>query len=196
MTGPARATVRNLRARLAALTWRERPMPRVDIGLGRWVPGWVFRVAGAGAVAALLLLTASRTELVPSLAGVLAGALALWSLARPGAGPAHVAVVLAAVVLLGSATAPFDPAALWLAPLGYVTTRLGWWAAVVVPTERVELAAVRRVALRDLVLTVVTVAVGLASWAVSGRPVEGIVALGVAALAAVAWLVAGRHDDR
>jgi hypothetical protein len=173
---------------------RDRPLPRVTVALGRWVPGWAIRAAAVVVTPSLVLLAAARAHLVVTAVVVIAIALAAWTAVRPGPGPAHVAAALAAAGLLGSPAAPFDPAALWLAPLAYVTVRLGWWAHLVAPTDRVEAAALRHVAARDLVVAAVTVLLGAVSWAVAGRPVDGLVALGVAALAAVAWLSVGRHD--
>ncbi|GAA1735780.1 hypothetical protein GCM10009809_33710 [Isoptericola hypogeus] len=191
MTGQSAARWRPLRLPLRR---SRRPFPPVDLTLGRWVPGWLLNAAAAVAVPALVLLAAGRTGLPTTPAVLLALALAAWAAARPGPGPGHTAVAAAAVILLGSTAAPFDPAALWLAPLGYAAVRLGWWAAHVGPRTRVELAALRRAGARDLVVAGTGAALGLGAWALAGRPVEGLLALGVAALAALAWFVVRRHD--
>jgi len=190
--------IATVRSRLRAW-WRSRyetgrPLPAVGVGLGRGLPGWVLRAAFVAAVLALLLGTAARTTLVVEFDVLLALLVAGWAVARPGPAPAHVALVVAALLLLGSTEAPFDPAVLWLAPLGYVVSRLGWWASRVGATDRVELAALGRTAVRDGVVVVVSLAIGGAAWASAGRPVTGLVAVGVAALAALAWTVARRDD--
>lgn len=189
---------RSLPARVRAW-WRSRyetgrPLPVVGVELGRRLPGAVLRVAFVVAVAALVVAAGTRTGLIAELVLVLAGALAVWAAVRPGPAPAHVALVTAALELLGSDAAPFDPAALWLAPLGYVVTRLGWWASHVAASDRVELAALRHGLARDGAVVAVTLAVGGAAWALSGRQLSWLVALGIVALAALAW-IAVRRDD-
>jgi hypothetical protein len=190
--------IRVLRTRMRAW-WRSRyetgrPLPVVGVRLGRWLPGGVLRTAFVAGVVVLLLAAGARTTLVTELTAVLAGVLAVWAAVRPGPAPAHVTLVTAALLLLGSTAAPFDPAALWLAPLGYVVTRLGWWASHVGATDRVELAALRRSLARDGAVVAVALAIGGTAWALAGRPVPWLVALGVVALAALAW-TAVRRDD-
>jgi len=185
-------------ARLRAW-WRTRyetgrPLPVVRVQVGRSLPGLALRAAFVLSVAALVVAAGVRTDLITALVLVLAGVVTVWAAVRPGPAPAHVALVAAALLLLGSGAAPFDPAALWLAPLGYVVTRLGWWASHAAATDRVELAALRHGLARDGVVVAVALAVGGAAWALSGRQVSWLVALGVVALAALAW-IAVRRDD-
>jgi len=189
---------RSLPARVRAW-WRSRyetgrPLPVVGVRTGRRLPGWTLRAAFVVAVAALVVAAGLRTDLVVQLVLLLAGVVTLWAAVRPGPAPGHVALVIAALVLLGSRDAPFDPAVLWLAPLGYVVTRLGWWASHVVATDGVEVAAFRRSLARDGVVVAVALVVGGAAWALVGHRVSWLVALGVAALAALAW-TAVRRDD-
>ncbi|MFC7878442.1 hypothetical protein [Isoptericola sp. NPDC057391] len=189
---------RPLAARLRAW-WRSRyetgrPLPVVRVEVGRSLPGVALRTAFVVAVAALVVAAGVRTDLITELVLVLAGLVAVWAAVRPGPGPAHVALVTAALELLGSDAAPFDPAVLWLAPLGYVATRLGWWASHTAATDRVELEALRHGLARDGVVVAVALAVGGAAWALSGRPVSWLVALGVVALAALAWMAVRRDD--
>ncbi|MEU2201103.1 hypothetical protein [Isoptericola sp. NPDC019482] len=189
---------RSLRARVRAW-WLSRyetgrPLPVVGVRAGRRLPGWVLRAAFVVAVAALVVAAGARTDLIVELVVLFAGVVTVWAAVRPGPGPAHVALVTAALELLGSAAAPFDPAVLWLAPLGYVVTRLGWWASHVAATERVELAAFRHGLARDVVVVAAALAVGASAWALAGRQVPWLVALGVAAMAALAW-TAVRRDD-
>lgn len=172
----------------------RRPLPSVEVTLRPWVPGWSIRAATAAAVPTLVLLGAGRTNLLPGIAVALAVAMATWAATRPGPGPAHVAVVVTALLLLGSAAAPFDPAALWLAPLGYAVVRLGWWSAQAGLRARIELDALRHAAARDVVVLGTSVLLGLGAWALAGRPVEALVALGVAALAGLAWTAVRLHD--
>ncbi|MCA5894758.1 hypothetical protein LEP48_15570 [Isoptericola sp. NEAU-Y5] len=185
-----------VRRRLHRLRLDRRPLPLVEVTVGPWVPGWVFRLAACVAVGALVLLAAGRTGLLPTIAVGAALLLAAWAAARPGPGPAHVAVVASAVILLGTGTTPFDAAVLWLAPLGYVAVRLGWWASWLGPLARVEVAALGRAAARDAVVVLATFPVALAAWVVAGRPVAALVVLGFVALAAFAWIIARRHDGR
>ncbi|MFD6134781.1 hypothetical protein [Isoptericola sp. NPDC056618] len=189
---------RSLPARVRAW-WRSRyetgrPLPVVGVELGRRLPGVVLRVAFVVAVAALVVAAGARTDLIAEVVVLLAGVVTVWAAVRPGPAPAHVALVTAALELLGSGAAPFDPAVLWLAPLGYLVTRLGWWASHVAATDRVELAALRHGLARDGVVVAASLAVGGAAWALAGRQVSWLVALGVVALAALAW-IAVRRDD-
>lgn len=171
-----------------------RRLPAVDVRIGRAVPGWALRTAFPFAVGALVLATGARTALIPALSGTIVAVLVGWAAIRPGPGPAHVALVVAALELLGASGAPFDPAVLWLAPLAYGVTRLGWWASHVGARDRVELAALRRTLVRDVVVVLVALLVGAAGQVLAGRPVPWLVALGVAGLAALAW-IAVRRDD-
>ena len=187
---------RSLAARWRTLARRPRPLPPVDVAMRAWVPGWALRVAAVVLVPATVLLGAARTDVLPGVGVATALALGAWVAVRPGPGPAHVAVVVTAVLLLGSGDAPFDPAALWLAPLGYAAVRLGWWSAQAAPRSRVELDLLRHAAGRDLVVLGATVALGLGARALAGSPVEALVALGVVGLAGLAWLVVRLHDGR
>ncbi|MFI2102409.1 hypothetical protein ACH436_03900 [Isoptericola sp. NPDC019693] len=189
---------RTLPARVRAW-WRSRyatgrPLPVVGVTTGRRVPGWTLRAAFVVAVAVLVAAAGTRAHLLTELLVLITGVVTVWAAVRPGPAPAHVALVTAALELLGSGAAPFDPAVLWLAPLAYVVTRLGWWASHVAATERVEIAALRHGLARDGVLVAVALMAGGAAWAVAGREVPWLVALGVAALAALAW-TAVRRDD-
>ncbi|MCK0115418.1 hypothetical protein BCE75_1109 [Isoptericola sp. CG 20/1183] len=171
---------------------RERPLPVVRVGHGPVVPGSVLRLAAVCAVAGLVWAGAARTTLVAELEVAAVAGMALWALVRPGTVPAHTAVVLTALLLLGSTAAPFDPAALWLAPAAYVAVRLGWWAGQVGWRTRVEVTALRRTGSRDLVLLGLAVAVGGAAWAASGATVAGLALVGGGALLALAWRVLPR----
>ncbi|MFC8599305.1 hypothetical protein [Isoptericola sp. NPDC057191] len=171
-----------------------RPLPVVGVGTGPALPGWTLRAAFPVAVLTLVVGAGARTTLLTDLYTVVAVVLATWGALRPGPAPAHVAVVTAALLLLGSTAAPFDPAVLWLAPLGYVVTRLGWWARVLAGIDRVELAALRRTLARDAALLGTSLALAGVAWALAGRPVAWLVALGVAALAALAWTGVRRDD--
>ncbi|MEL7975016.1 hypothetical protein AAG589_04070 [Isoptericola sp. F-RaC21] len=189
---------RTLPARLRAW-WRSRydtgrPLPVVGVTLGRHVPGVALRALFVVAVAGLLLAAGARTTLITELSVAIAAVVTVWAAVRPGPAPAHVALLAAALLLLGSAAAPFDPAVVWLAPLAYVVTRLGWWASHVAAADRVELAALRHVAARDAVVLAVALVIGGAAWSLADRQVPWLVALGVAALAALAW-TAVRRDD-
>ncbi|MFE7408373.1 hypothetical protein [Isoptericola sp. NPDC057559] len=187
-----------LRARVRAW-WRSRratgrPLPAVGVETGRRLPGWTLRAAFPVAVLVLVAVAGARTTVLTELYAVLAVVLAVWAAVRPGPAPAHVALVAAALLLLGSVEAPFDPATLWLAPLGYVVTRLGWWAHHLSAVDHVELAALRRTLARDGLLVGAALVLGAAAWALAGHPVAWLVALGVVALAALAWTVVRAED--
>ncbi|MEG3613643.1 hypothetical protein [Isoptericola haloaureus] len=171
--------------------WRhrrhDRPLPSVRVEHGPTVAGAWLRVAAGVVATALVLLAASRTPLLPDLTLVGAGVLGAWSVARPGRVPAHVTVVTSALVLLGARSAPFDPAVLGLLPVALLTVRLGWWAEHVGWSARVEIAALRRTAGRDLTIVAVSLVAAAGAWAASGRAVGGLVVLGAVAVVVLAW---------
>lgn len=179
---------------VARLRGEDRPLPRVTVEHERSVPGWLLRVAFVLAVPAFVLLAASRTTAPTGLVTTIVVGLTAWALLRPGAGTAHMAVVVGALLMLG-APGPFDLAALWLAVVGYAVVRLGWWASHTGLLARVEVAALGRAAGRDAVVAGATAVLGMLAWAVAGRPVGALVAVGTAALAAVAWLALARQDE-
>lgn len=150
-------------------------------------PGAVLRVAAVVSVTSLVGVAATRTTLLPGVVLAVVAGMALWALVRPGHVPAHVAVAVAALLLLGSTTGPFDPTVLWLVPLAYVTVRLGWWAGQVGWRTRVEVAALRRTGSRDGMVLGVALVVGCLGWAASGATVAALVLLGGAALLVLAW---------
>lgn len=178
---------------VARLRGHDRPLPHVTVEHGRSVPGWVLRVAFMLCVPALVLATASRTAAGTGFVAALVAVLTVWAALRPGPGSSYGAVVACALLLLG-APGPFDPAALALAALAYAVVRLGWWASHVGLPTRVELAALAHAGARDAVVVGATTVVGAVAWAVAGRPVGALVALGTAALAALAWLALRRQD--
>ncbi|WP_418276868.1 hypothetical protein ACNHYB_02875 [Isoptericola jiangsuensis] len=119
----------------------------------------------------------------------MAAAFALWVALRRGPAAPHLAVLIAALTMIGAPSAPFDAAVLGLAPLGLMAVRLTWWAEHVGRRTRVETAALWHVARRDLTITAVTLAVGGAGWLASGFAVGGLVVLGAAALLTLATLL-------
>ncbi|GAA1985529.1 hypothetical protein GCM10009718_23590 [Isoptericola halotolerans] len=179
----------NLAAEVAELRRRrtERPLPRVRVEHGRTVPVWVLRTAAGAAVAALVLASGRRSGLVLEPVVVLAVLLAAWAVWRPGGLSAHLAVLLAGLMLLGSSVSPVDPAVFWIAPCGYLAVRLCWWAGRSGLRSRVELAVLRRSGGRDLAVVAASLVVGGGAWLVAGVPVGGLVVIGGAALLALAW---------
>ncbi|WP_402465477.1 hypothetical protein [Isoptericola aurantiacus] len=165
---------------------QERPLPPVEVEHGPALPGGVLKTAAALAVAGLAWAAGSRTEVLPALCTVIALGLAVWTVLRPGPVPSHLAVVLAGVTLLGS-SGPFDVAVLGIAPLAYLTVRLGWWAQHVGWRTRVETAAWGAAAGRDLVVVGATVVLGGAAWALGAAAVGGLVVVGGTALVVLGW---------
>ncbi|WP_277210355.1 hypothetical protein [Isoptericola croceus] len=176
------AEIAELRRRRAA-----RPLPAVRIEHGRAVPGWTFRIGATFAVAGLLAGAGSRSGLVDGVVVAVTIGLTVWAAVRPGRTTGHLAVLVAGLFLLGSPAAPFDPAALWLAPLAYLAVRLGWWAERAGRRSRVETAALWRSGRRDVAVVGATVAIGGLASVATGTPVAGLVLLGGAALLALAW---------
>ncbi|MDO8152564.1 hypothetical protein [Isoptericola sp. b408] len=171
--------------------WRhrrhDRPMPTVQVEHGTAVRGVWLRIAAACAATGLLLLTAARTDVILELALVGAGSVGGWSLVRPGRVPAHLAVVVSALLLLGSRSAPFDPAVLWLLPAALLTVRLGWWAEHVAGGTLVEVAALRGTVGRDLLIVAVSTVVAAVAWAATAWTAGALLVLGGLALVVLAW---------
>ena len=178
---------------VARLRPPERPLPVVTVDHGPALPGWLLRLAFTAAVPLFVYAVTAGTVVAPGLVTLVAAGATAWAALRPGPSVSHLTVVVGALLLL-TAPGPFSPAALWLAPLGYVMTRLGWWAAHVGPQTRIELAALGRAAARDGLVILVTLALGAAALSLAGTPIPAVVALGSAALAALAWLALRRHD--
>jgi hypothetical protein len=169
----------NLTAELIELRRRsmERPLPRVAVDGGRFVPGWCFHV--------LVVSAGLYVGLMSTLVLVVGAAFALWVAIRPGPAPAHLAVLLTALVLLGAPGAPFDPVVLGLAPLALLGVRLTWWAGHVARATRVETASLVRAGRRDVVVLAVALGTGGVGWLAAGFAVGGLVILGAAALVAL-----------
>ncbi|PZR51984.1 hypothetical protein DNL40_14310 [Xylanimonas oleitrophica] len=182
--------------RVRAVRLRGRPLPRVRARTGPWVPGGLLRVLFVASVVLMVLAAGARTELLATATGVAATGLAGWALLRPGHGPALGAVVTAGALLLGSPSAPMDPAVLLLAPLAHVVVRLGWWAGHVAWSTHVTVTALARSAVRDVGVVGVTVAIGGAALLAAGHPVHVGAFVGALALLAVAWLALRYHDGR
>jgi hypothetical protein len=184
--------LRMLRAQLPILRDLEpdeRPLPRVGVGLGWSVPGWVLRTAAALATGALLGIATRRAGLDPAFGWtvtVIATAfMAFW----PGTGVASVALVISGLVVAVDGRGPFDPVVFGLIPLGYAAVRLAWWAERVSVVARVELAALARGLGRWAAVTAGTLAFGVVAFALAGRPSALALVAGGAALIAVVWLV-------
>ena len=187
-----RMWLRMLRAQLPILRDLEpgeRPLPRVDVGLGWAVPGWRLRAAAALATGALLGIATRRAGLDPAFgwtATVIATTLmALW----PATGVASVALAISGLVVAVDGRGPFDPIVFGLIPLGYAAVRLAWWAERVSVVARVELAALARGLGRWVAVTAATLVLGTLAFGLAGRPSALALVAGGAALVAVVWLV-------
>jgi hypothetical protein len=179
---------------VARLRRADRPLPEVTVDHGPAIPGWVLRLAFTAAVPLFVYAVAARTPVAPGIVTAVAVGTAVWAGINPSPAVSHLTVLIAGPLLL-TTPGPFDPSVLWLAPLGYAMTRLGWWASHTGLRTRVELAALGRAAARDSAVILVTLAIGAAAASLAGRPVGAVVALGSAALAALAWLALRRHDE-
>ncbi|ANC30238.1 hypothetical protein [Isoptericola dokdonensis] len=168
-------------------SWRarrqERPLPVVEVDHAPAVPGVVLRVVCLALAATLVVSAVSRVpQGITGLVWLAGGGALAWLLLRPGRAPAAITLCVAAVSLLASPAAPFDPAVWWTAPLGYAVLRTAWWAEQVGPGARVEVAALVRAGGRDVVVVAAALVAGtLVTLLVSG-PSAVLVAAGGGAL--------------
>lgn len=167
----------------------DRPLPRVEVGLGSSVPGWALRAATVLVTAAMVAISTQRTTMVAGLAWTLVGVAAVAMAAIPAPEVAHVAVVASGLIMALGGHGPFDPVVFALLPLAYASVRLAWWCERLPLTARVETAALARGVPRALVLTAATAAFGVIAWLLAGHPNELAVVAGSAALVALAWLL-------
>lgn len=171
--------------------WRVQamPLPRVRADIGRWVPGWVFRLVAAlvaGVTAGLGLALRGH----PLAAGIAAAIWVVWTALAPGVGSWAGCIVVAAAVQL---VAGPPAAAVWVALLGYATCRATWWAGHIRPRGRVSVRALGRAGARDVAVLVVVAAVAALAWWLGGlgwTPVGADVALVVGTAAVVGLGVA------
>jgi len=190
--------LRMLRAELPVL--RDLPdvgewsLPRVQVSLGRTVPGWAIRAVAVILIAVLLVIATGRVGMDAGFAGmILVVAVAVMAL-RPSAALAQTAIVVSGILIGLDAHGPFDPVVFALIPLAYVVVRFAWWAQVVSLSARVEVGALVRGAWRGLALVGGTVAVGALIFLVAGQPLGLAVVIGGAALVVLAGLLfAGRE---
>ncbi len=190
--------LRMLRAELPVL--RDLPdvgewsLPRVQVSLGRTVPGWVIRAVAVILIAVLLVIATGRVGMDAGFAGmILVVAVAVMAL-RPSAALAQTVIVVSGILIGLDAHGPFDPVVFALIPLAYVVVRFAWWAQVVSLSARVEVGALVRGDWRGLALVGGTVAVGALIFLVAGQPLGLAVVIGGAALVVLAGLLfAGRE---
>jgi hypothetical protein len=162
-------------------TPRERPLPPVEIDVGRWVPAWVVRVVAALAVfAAGLCLTADPTQLA------LAAALGVGVAIGPQGAIPMIALVAGIIAFAAREPSPAVGAGLLLCLHGmhYLTRRVSGLS----PRARVELAALRRGLVPALVVQGFAQLVGVLVWALPG-PASPFPWLAVLALIAITGLV-------
>ncbi|MDR1799976.1 MAG: hypothetical protein LBR19_08900 [Bifidobacteriaceae bacterium] len=197
--------------------YRESPLPKLDLGPGPWLPGWLFRVAAPAWTAAAYLFgfalgwaawpVADSPMVFWPLMAVWGAAHTLLVALAPGRGPSlsTPSRELPLGLLTLAATPPLAigvvalglPQALWLVLVEYVLWRLVWWAARCGLATWVHWRAFARVALRDLTVLAVTAALGLAAWALElakgpdGTALQGLGLLamtaGGVALVALGW---------
>jgi hypothetical protein len=184
----------NLDELVARLRRTDRPLPEVTVEHRAAIPGWTLRLAFTAAVPLFVYAVAAQTYVSPGLVTAVAVVMTVWAAINPGPSVSHFTVLVSALFLLTTPD-PFLPSVLWLAPLGYAVTRLGWWASHTGPRTRVELAALGHATARDGAVILVTVAFGAVAASLAGRPIGAVVALGSAALAALAWLALRRDDE-
>ncbi|MBZ2197601.1 hypothetical protein [Occultella gossypii] len=162
-------------------TPRERPLPPVEIDVGRWVPAWAVRVvAGLAVLAAGVLLTADPTQLA------LAAALGVGVAIGPQGAIPMIALVAGIIAFAVREPSPAVGAGLLLCLHGmhYLTRRVSGLS----PRARVELAALRRGLVPALVLQGFAQLVGVVVWILPG-PASPFPWLAVLALIAITILV-------
>ncbi|MDR1825294.1 MAG: hypothetical protein LBR27_08230 [Bifidobacteriaceae bacterium] len=205
------------RAQTVYLRWRyrDRPLPRIELGVGAWLPGWLIRVAAAAALlglvwVALRVATDGGGGDVPPVdegvrrgdtgdesplrlfGAVLVVGLTLWMALWPGLGVCLTAGGVVVITLMFVPLVPGIGLAVWL----YMVWRMGWWAARCQWRAKVQWRALAVSLARDLGVVALTLAVGLVAVAAAARGgglthAWGVVSLlvGGAALVALAWWV-------
>jgi hypothetical protein len=167
----------------------ERPLPRIGVSLGAWVPGWVLRAAAAFATGAVLAIGTQRVGMYPGIGwtvvGIAMALVAIW----PAPILALTATVLTGLLIALDGYGPFDPVAFALFPLAYAAVRSAWWAERVAPTARVELAALVRGLGRGCVVVGGTLGLGAGAFVLAGQASAGAVIAAGVALVALVWLV-------
>ncbi|ACZ30809.1 putative membrane protein, glycine-rich [Xylanimonas cellulosilytica DSM 15894] len=176
----------------------HRPLPRVEVELGRTVPGSALHAAAVLVTGGTPLLAALGSSATGEfLAFWILGAVAIggWAAWRPGHPPALTGAATTALLLAVASADGGVSAALWLAPLAYLGIRLSTWAAATGLTTRVEVAALARSARADGVVVVVTLLVGAVASVLDGGSVTGLV-IGAVALLGLVLLVLRTQDGR
>ncbi|QAY71013.1 hypothetical protein [Xylanimonas protaetiae] len=176
----------------------SRPLPRVEVELRRWVPGWALRVVAVVVTAGTVVLATAGASAAGGLAVFLlfvAAAIGGWVAWRPGAAPALLGAVVTAFLLAFTPSDGRASAALWLAPLAYLGVRLCVWAAATRPTARVELGALARSARVDGIVIGVTVLLGAVASLLDGGSFAGLV-VGAVAVLGLVILVLSTEDGR
>lgn len=165
----------------------ERPLPRVEISVGRSVPGWLLRIASVLATTSMMALAAHRSILAEGLAWTLIVAAGLASAFLPSVVVTHIAVVMTGVCLAASPYGPFDPLVFGLIPLAYLAVRLARWNEGVALSARVELAVLAHGLPRGAGFVGATVVFGAVVFLIAGHPTPIAVVAGGLALVALAW---------
>jgi hypothetical protein len=166
-----------------------RPLPRVGIRIGRWVPAWTVHVCAASvAVACIAMVATSRPQWV--LASVLVGLMLL----RPSGAPPALFALWLGLQVATSDIASFTLVASGLVLGLHLVTVLLVAAADLSPRTRVELrvfaAPLRRlVIIQALVQPVAWATMSLAASDITLRGLPIVAAVG---LAAVSWTLARR----
>mgnify|MGYP001428763812 CR=1 FL=1 len=173
----------------------ERPLPQVEVSIGRSVPAWLLRIVLVVATTSLVALAAHRSIIADGMAWALIVAAGLAPLFLPSAAVVHVVVVIAGVCLATSPHGPFDPLVFALIPLAYFAVRLVRWNEGVALGARVELAALARGLGRGVGFVGATLAFGAVVFLIAGHPSPVAVVAAGLALVALAWTLIARTDQ-
>ena len=151
----------NIAYRYRRWHYHEKPLPKIKISSGAMIPGWTVRIVASVLAALCPFLAAAHTFWAPLFVALVALVTGLAMLFRPGYHVTLPAIVVAALFLLFSARAPFDPNTPWIALSGYLSLRLSLSAALIPPSGKAQIKTL--LTWRDLVVTALTLLAGAAT---------------------------------
>jgi len=171
--------------------YRERPQPRIKLRLPWSVPGWTVRIGAAACSGGCLVIAAAGTAFPPALVTVITTAIVVLTLVIPRYQTALTTICLAAVAVLYSPGAPFDPVIGWVVLTGYLGLRLTMAAQLLPWRGRAQLATL--LGWRDLVVMGLTLVVAAASGLPAGHLTWTVIIGAIGLLGVVIAYVIGRH---
>lgn len=172
--------------------YRTKPAPRIDVTARFLVPAQVVRMVCAFCMGACTGLAADCAGAPAGMAWTVVAVLCAWALVAPCYQGSMVAIAVAAIFLLFSPGAPFNPSTPWIVLTGYVSLRLSLACALLPWNGKAELRAL--LTHRDLVVLALTAVIGCAvllpgsgSW---------VVLLGTTALILLAVVIVATSRKR